>query len=728
MLRTHGRRGTGGLAGAGLACLLLVACGGGGGGTGDGGAAPPPVSDTGGLVTVTVANVGEAAGAAMHIVELALMAGQALVDETLALGAERAASRAVDCGVAIGSATARLVDADGSGGPSAGDRIEIEYDGCRSPRLDYAVHGRLSLQLTSVQAGGRGGLSGVVDFDGTSGGLVFASSQLPGAALFRLQGLMHLDCARSAFSTRLRATAAVGRDIRVVAADDSSGSGYRLSAFDLDKATSYEQARISLGVAGRFEDDAIGGAVLLSTPRALSSYIGHYPEARADQGRIEIAGLGAARGRILPSVRTAGGTSGSFEVRVEFDRLGVGAVDASGTSGWSNLVAGYLWSDELQPLPYRIEVVEAGNGPSLINAFAGADAWPRDEVLRVQLSQPPAPAARLVGRLLDLGLRAPQGYGGTGEPSEVAVEQQWSGASLRVRPLEPLRPSHRYQLELSNDGDWSSVRQVWLPRVGQSPLGVPTSIAFATADTLRPVIGTPDGALVVRDAAVHLTAADSRTGPGTRYRWSQVGGPALAFDHPDAADTVVRLVDRSGAVGTASVRLTVTDALGDSESIERDVRTVGDARGTWLLRFSSPPGEFVGRGVTDYLGDALGSFTVLPPTSPGVIGVMFQSLAFPDPPAVWWDLGLSTGSLATPLAPGRYTMTFGSEGPKVDFSGNGRTCGTGAASGSFEIFEIERDAAGTLTRLAADFTQTCSGSSLALTGAVRFNSTWPLLD
>jgi hypothetical protein len=68
----------------------------------------------------------------------------------------------------------------------------------------------------------------------------------------------------------------------------------------------------------------------------------------------------------------------------------------------------------------------------------------------------------------------------------------------------------------------------------------------------------------------------------------------------------------------------------------------------------------------------------------------------------------------------------GMQGPQISLWGDNRSCGLGNASGEFEIFELERDASGTPTRLAADFTQTCGGSTLALKGSIRFNSTRPL--
>lgn len=81
-------------------------------------------------------NVGAAATASVYAADLALMVGNALVDEAVALGSARVASRAVDCDIWVeGHATAQLVDTDGSGVPSVGDRIDINYDRCHSSSL-----------------------------------------------------------------------------------------------------------------------------------------------------------------------------------------------------------------------------------------------------------------------------------------------------------------------------------------------------------------------------------------------------------------------------------------------------------------------------------------------------------------------------------------------------------------------------------------------------------------
>lgn len=731
MASQHFGSGIGGGAVALLVSALLVSCGGGGGGGGgDGGAgsgAPPPTTVApGGLVSLTVGNVGDAASTAVYAAELALMAGQDLIDETLALGAERAVSRPVNCGNLIASkATVRLIDSDGSGAPSAGDRIEIDYDRCHSPRLDYVLRGRLILRISALQAGGRAGLSGVIDFGSAPGGLMLAPRDFPDAELLRLQGVVQLSYERSNFLTRLQVSAGADQELRLAYPASRGEADYRLSTFNFDKSTAYDLARSSLGLTGRLEGSTIGGAVLLSTPRPLINYIGNYPEAHVGQGRIEVEGAGTARARVLPDVSVPGSPTGSYNVRIELDLRGNGGVDASGSTNWSNVAAGYLWWDELQPLPYRTEVLESGSGPRLITAFANADAWPREEALRVQLSQPPAPGAQLVARLLDLGLRGPINNDGTGVPAEVAVEQQWQGASLWVRPLQPLRPSHRYRLELSNDGNWSTTRQVSLPRAGMQPMFVNPAISFATADTLRPVISAPTGLLIVRDGSARLTATQSRMGPGTSFLWTQLSGPTLAFDSPNGAETLVRLVDRSGNVGAAFVRLTISNAAGDTESIERELRTVGEAAGRWLLYFSSPAGEYVGGGLTEYVGEQLGTFTFQPYPA-GTIQITYWPHSFPNPPSAVWNLGLSNGTQTALLTAGRYTMLPGPQGPRIDLSGDGRACGIGNASGEFEIFEIERDSSGTVTRLAADFTQACGGNNLPLRGAIRFNSARPV--
>jgi hypothetical protein len=88
----------------------------------------------------------------------------------------------------------------------------------------------------------------------------------------------------------------------------------------------------------------------------------------------------------------------------------------------------------------------------------------------------------------------------------------------------------------------------------------------------------------------------------------------------------------------------------------------------------------------------------------------------------------SDASLVQPrLAPGFYTGAFGRAAglrvPAPLLQANTLTCG---GTGAFKIHEVEYDAAGSITKLAADFAQDCLGYGVVASGAVRHHSTIPL--
>ncbi len=58
----------------------------------------------------------------------------------------------------------------------------------------------------------------------------------------------------------------------------------------------------------------------------------------------------------------------------------------------------------------------------------------------------------------------------------------------------------------------------------------------------------------------------------------------------------------------------------------------------------------------------------------------------------------------------------------MDVVGSGRAC---TASGSFTVHEIERDAAGLVSKLSVDFEQRCESNPAVLRGSLRYNATGP---
>lgn len=133
-----------------------------------------------------------------------------------------------------------------------------------------------------------------------------------------------------------------------------------------------------------------------------------------------------------------------------------------------------------------------------------------------------------------------------------------------------------------------------------------------------------------------------------------------------------------------------------------------------LVLLISPPGEYIGQGRTYYTTN-LEEFSATLYPGPQPAGI--RALAF----GFFLNFAAPNGALPTA---GTYTNAvrypFHGSNPGISISGNGRGCN--AVCGSFQIFEIETDGSGNLTRFWATFTQRCECGGAPLTGEIRFHS------
>jgi hypothetical protein len=142
-----------------------------------------------------------------------------------------------------------------------------------------------------------------------------------------------------------------------------------------------------------------------------------------------------------------------------------------------------------------------------------------------------------------------------------------------------------------------------------------------------------------------------------------------------------------------------------------------------VLYYSSEPGDYIGQGAEATYTGTDGTFSVSPNYANGAY-VTFIAPGY----AHWWYLNLAAAGNVL-LQPGAYENAqrwpFQAAGhPGLDFSGDGRGCNT--LTGRFDVLEIVRDSAGTITRLAANWEQHCEGGQPALYGQIRYNSDVPL--
>jgi hypothetical protein len=145
------------------------------------------------------------------------------------------------------------------------------------------------------------------------------------------------------------------------------------------------------------------------------------------------------------------------------------------------------------------------------------------------------------------------------------------------------------------------------------------------------------------------------------------------------------------------------------------------AQSTTALFFDSQAGDYIGQGQQNTWTPSTRQFTSR--TEFGMLTVMVLK---PSGFGGWsLDYQLSFhmpfgGALAVGTYERAQRGAFAANRPGLDINGNGRACNE--VTGRFQIYEIEYDAGGALTKLAVDFEQHCSDAVPALFGALRYNS------
>lgn len=148
------------------------------------------------------------------------------------------------------------------------------------------------------------------------------------------------------------------------------------------------------------------------------------------------------------------------------------------------------------------------------------------------------------------------------------------------------------------------------------------------------------------------------------------------------------------------------------DPIEPADATLSDA-----LELVSPPGEYIGNGITQVFGPNDGAFTAQR------FGDLVQ-IHFNGGPHYW--ILRFVGPDFGPLALGEYTGTARFATPTaagLDVSGEGRGCND--STGRFEILELGYGADGAVEQFAATFEQACEQAppDLVLRGSILLNST-----
>ena len=716
---------------AGMTTLLLVACGGGGGGSEAPSAPPAPPPATLNALPLSSANLREASANGMASIEVALGLGQ-LAADTVALVASKGSLEFEEvCGDS--RARFKLQDADGNRVPSAGDTITVEYVRCFVGFLgDTIENGTLTIHLSAVTSAERGAAAGSLDF----GAGVLTSRRADG---YRLTWLGSLRFSRGETDLReeVQVSASAADDLRQsIVQAEAGGTVARVVAYQgmsLKRLLDREAARASVTGSLRLASQPLGGWLDVRLAPEMSSYFNTF----ADSGSVVLAGAANAT-IVIPAV--AGPDRST--VQVALDSNGDGVTETRLTIPWVDLRGGYLWHEgsvgaagfTSAHFADRIELISKPE-------WNQSRPWRDGRPLRLQFDRPLAPDTRLYARLA--GPRSVWGsfYDDSNSlvpyVEGIAADVSIHGAAVLIRPRQALQWGGMYSLQIDTRSDFGNTAGVQLrDTTGAAQIDLLQALTlFNTDDRLwAAVSGAGNRTVLLPTQPITLTAtAPLAAATPMRYRWEQVDGPSVTFDTPDGASTVVRLVP-GGAAGTgrASLRLTITDAVGRSASqpvVIQVAQPVGLDSLLYLTRLAG-----AGSPLTEvHLYAAQnGQFEVWPPVDGRPrISVAFQPAA--DPAERSWVEAAAAGGVAPTV--GRYS---GAWDLWSLMSGNPATTpmlsvtpGSGSCrseSGRFEILDIAFDPSGQLVRLAMDFEQLCNLQTnvpTTLRGALRINSSLP---
>lgn len=721
--------------------LTLAACGGGGGGGVDessvSGDTPTfrfnaryPMEGWGSLAQETLLVGGRVLGYAQFTTDLVHRFARA----------EGTAAVTANCAYS-GRITMQMADLDGNGRASAGDSITAVLDRCGVPVLGRALTGTVRVEVVGASSQGVGveHQARLVIVDALRLEAIVGGPNIPDVMPGVLRGSLGSQWSESSTGMALRAASTAADDLSFTATYDGIESVDRIRRIDISRATRYDLATGSGGVAFMYDVGARGGVLRVRTPVAIEGDLDVAPrqmQVDITMGDDRVLRLQAGRNNVGPWV---------FK--------GIGAAN-----GALNLSSGQLWPDEAMRFTadarkspwggasytdrgFALRVVSSWRDSSLGSDIDRAclqstpnEGWFKADALFQRPVLPPVALSEADGVLqLQFGRAIAQNTPalqfrfaesiGTFDPRypawHVAATAVRRGASFEIRPTEPLRKGWVYQLEASTNGaDWAS------PKTFLDDQGVvvtsagPSFGSFYTDRTLMLAFDFRDTGTVSAQAPQRLqsrvTLAVGQT--AARYQWRQLSGLPVTLSSPQAANTDVLIGPEPREVEDVVLQLEVTDSRGLTDRA-RVVATVGNRASSGAALYRETGGV-----AGDFRREATrGSGSVFYGPEPGLVSPRVvgpteggTGVSFSLRPADGGRLSLgsypaATLDLASLTHPGLVSRIF---------------CGgLGAATtGSFEVLDVAYAADGTITRLAVDYEQRCGSNGAYDRSSYRLNS------
>lgn len=694
---------------------LLVACGGSGGG---GGSSPtsPPIAQTGPATPLKIDSTNA---------QSATVLGVAFADIVLTLGQNSA--NAVQAKFSLNNTSFQescpnggvvdfiLIDTNGDGKPSVGETITINYRDCRVDVIDSIASGSVQILIRTPTLVGTKSLTGTTTFQ--TGFRLLDSTKTQS---FGVSGSFLFEFATDTLSRTLAIKSSATDDLKF-SFDITTTSGTTkitesLMALNLSKVLRRDTARSVNVLKYRLESGAMNGAISINTPTSISSFFDTYPE----QGLIEISGASSSRLQIKP-----GFVVDSPNATITLDSNGDGNIDNTYTTPWTNLSSGYMWwGDIISGMPtFGVATPPKSfisNDFVVLNQSMMSGSLAVNSPIYIQLSRELAANTVAPVAFLDRQYSYTSKY--LWGSARVLTDVKIDGALITITPKEQLQHDFSYSLTLADPITGAISYQYNLTDKLGNVLALYSYWNFNTPNTLSASIRATNVPVLAGASTINLTAADSFgiNGP-ISYSWS-INTTSATLDSTNAVTT--NLTASAGTLPVIiGIDLTITDASGEYEKAHYELQTVADLMKATILYMRSTSGDYIGLGQTYTFTSSTGTFNSSSYSQVDYFTLNYNSNIGYE----WWAVNLASApgvALQVGLFDNATRAPFRGTGNGIDVYGAGRGCNQTA--GKFEIFEIQRNSAGAIVQLAADFEQRCETTGAPLYGSVRINSSRPI--